>query len=133
MTPGLVATVPSSPLPAVPPSPPLSPSPSRLLRELRGSLRGLHYSARTETQYVHWVRRYVRFHGLRHPAELGEAEVTAFLSDLAERCRVSASTQNQALAALLFLYRRVLRQPMPWLADVVRAKAAVLRGVPEET
>jgi integron integrase len=101
------------------------PPPPRLLRTLRCSLRAMHYSVRTERQYVHWVRRYVRFHGLRHPAELGEAELTAFLSDLAERGRVSASTQNQALAALLFLYRRVLRQPMPWLADVVRAKPAV--------
>jgi len=96
----------------------------RLLVVLRGTMRALHYSARTERQYVHWVRRFVRFHGLRHPAELGEAAVTAFLEDLAVRGRVSASTQNQALAALLFLYRRVLRRPLPWLGDVVRAKRA---------
>jgi site-specific recombinase XerD len=96
----------------------------KLLVQVRRALRARHYSYRTEQQYVHWVRRFVRFHGLRHPRELGEAEVTAFLSDLAVRAHVSASTQNQALAALLFLYRRVLRQCLPWLADVVRAKQA---------
>ncbi len=81
-------------------------------------------SPRTERQYVHWVKRFVLFHGTRHPLALGEAEVTAFLTDLADRLKVSASTQTQALSALLFLYRRVLRRQLPWLKDVVRARRA---------
>ncbi len=81
-----------------------------------------HYSRRTEQAYVRWVRAYVRFHGLRHPAELGETEVTQFLTDLAVRARVSASTQNQALAALAFLYREVLGGDVGWLHGLVRAK-----------
>jgi len=102
-----------------------APSGFKLVTQVRRAVRVRHYSRRTEQQYVHWVRRFVRFHGLRHPLELGEAEVTAFLNDLASRCGVSASTQNQAMAALLFLYRRVLRRSMPWLKDVVRAKSAM--------
>ncbi len=111
-----------SPVPA-----PASGAPSgfKLVTQVRRAVRARHYSRRTEQQYVHWVRRFVRFHGLRHPLELGEAEVTAFLNDLASRGGVSASTQNQAMAALLFLYRRVLRRSMPWLKDVVRAKSAM--------
>ncbi len=97
----------------------------RLLVLVRRAIRLRHYSRRTEEAYVQWVRRFVRFHGLRHPRELGESEVTAFLSDLATRVGVSASTQNQALAAVLFLYRRVLGVRLPWLADVVRAKRPV--------
>jgi integron integrase len=69
-----------------------------------------------------WVKRYVRFHGLRHPATLGQRDVARFLTDLALRGRVSASTQNQALSALLFMYREVLHQPLTWVDDVVRAK-----------
>ncbi len=79
-------------------------------------------SARTEEAYVGWIKRYARFHNLRHPRSLGEAEVTAFLTHLAVQARVSASTQNQALAALLFLYRDVFGEPLPWLSEVVRAK-----------
>jgi integron integrase len=71
---------------------------------------------------VHWVRRFIRFHGMRHPRELGSDDTTAFLTDLAVRCKVSASTQSQALSALLFLYRHVLRQPLGWLDHVERAK-----------
>ena len=97
----------------------------KLLVQLRRALRARHYSVRTEQQYVHWVRRFVKHQGLRHPRELGEVEISAFLSDLAERGAVSASTQNQALAALLFLYRHVLRRPLPFLTEVVRAKKAV--------
>jgi site-specific recombinase XerD len=96
-----------------------------LLTQVRRALRARHYSPRTEQQYVHWVRRFVKHHGLRHPGELGEVEISAFLSDLAERGKVSASTQNQALASLLFLYRHVLKRSLPYLADVVRAKKAV--------
>jgi integron integrase len=96
-----------------------------LLGDVRRRLRAGHYSPRTERAYVHWVRRFVRFAGLRHPGELGEAEVTAFLTDLAVRGRVSAATQNQALAALLYLYREVLGYPLGWLDGVVRARRPV--------
>ena len=96
--------------------------PPRLLDQLRGRIRAKHYSPRTEEAYVSWVRAFVRFHGTRHPATLGAAEVTAFLSHLAVHRRVAASTQNQALAALLFLYRDVLGIDLPWLDEVVRAK-----------
>ena len=85
-------------------------------------MRVKHYSPRTETAYVQWIKRYLRFHGLRHPGELGASEVTQFLTDLAVRGRVSASTQNQALAALLFLYGEVLGQRVGWLAELVRAQ-----------
>jgi integron integrase len=81
-----------------------------------------HYSLRTERAYSDWVRRYIRYHGMRHPSQMGEAQVTAFLSSLANERHVSASTQNQALAAILFLYREVLRQEIPWLDGVVRAR-----------
>lgn len=80
------------------------------------------YSRRTEKAYVGWVRRYVVFHDKRHPAQLGAAEVTRFLTSLAVDAKGAASTQNQALGALLFLYRVVLGVDLPWLADVVRAK-----------
>ena len=96
----------------------------KLLDRVRAALRTRHYSPSTERAYVEWVRRYVRFHGLRHPAQMGEPELTAFLSHLACRERVSASTQNQALAALLFLYREVLGLRLGWLDGVVRAKSA---------
>lgn len=94
----------------------------RLLDRVREQLRLRHYSYRTEQQYVQWVRRFVLFHGRRHPAAMGGPEVEAFLSHLATVRRVSASTQNQALAALLFLYRHVLNVELPWLDEVVRAK-----------
>ena len=100
----------------------LAPAP-KLLSRLRTALRLRHYSGRTEDTYVSWVRRFVRYHGLRRPEELGSAEVTAFLASLAEQGRVAASTQNQALAALLFLYGEVLGQKVAWIADLVRAKA----------
>ena len=93
-----------------------------LLQRVRAAIRTRHFSHRTEKAYVGWVRRFVRFHGLRHPAAMGAPEVTAFLSHLATGCRVSASTQNQALSALLFLYKQVLEVDLPWLEDVVRAK-----------
>jgi integron integrase len=82
----------------------------------------MHYSRRTERAYTAWIRRYILFHGKRHPATMGAAEAAAFLSHLATCGRVSASTQNQALAALLFLYRHVLGVDLPWLDDIVRAK-----------
>ena len=102
-------------------STPVAPKP-RLLDRVREALRIRHYSRRTEQAYVAWIRRYIFFHGKRHPAELGAPEVTRFLSSLAVEGRVAASTQNQALSALLFLYRDVLGVDLPWLDDVVRAK-----------
>jgi len=94
----------------------------RLLDRVRDAVRARHYSRRTEEAYVAWIRRYIFFHGKRHPAEMGAPEVTRFLSALAVEGRVAASTQNQALSALLFLYRDVLDATLPWLDDVVRAK-----------
>lgn len=94
----------------------------RLLDRVRARLRVLHYSMRTEVAYLGWVRRYILFHGKRHPAEMGKVEVEAFLTSLATERGVSAATQNQALSALLFLYREVLDVDLPWLDDVVRAK-----------
>jgi integron integrase len=94
----------------------------RLLDRVRLAVRARHYSLRTEEAYVSWIRRFVLFHGKRHPAEMGEKEINAFLTDLAVYGRVSASTQNQALAALLFLYRHVLDKPLPAPESVLRAK-----------
>jgi integron integrase len=94
----------------------------KLIAQVRRALRLRHYSPRTEEVYVGWVRRFVRFAGNRHPRELGLAEVTQFLSSLAVDRHVSASTQNQALSALVFLYRDVLQMPVGWLATFVRAK-----------
>lgn len=93
-----------------------------LLADMRRALRLRHYSTRTEEAYVGWVRRFVRAAGLRHPRELGPGDVTRFLSSLAVDRRVSASTQNQALAAILFLYKDVLEMPVGWLSALVRAK-----------
>ena len=97
-------------------------SPPRLLDQVRQRLRTRHYSLRTEASYVDWIRRFILFHHKRHPREMGGPEVAAFLSSLAVERNVAASTQNQALAALLFLYRQVLEQDLPWMQDVVRAK-----------
>jgi integron integrase len=96
--------------------------PPRLLDRLRQALQLRHYSPRTEKAYVAWVRRYILFHGKRHPADMGADEVSAFLSALATEHRVAASTQNQALAALVFLYRHVLDVRLPDLQGVVHAK-----------
>jgi integron integrase len=106
---------------AIESTPPAS-TPPKLLDQVRDKIRVKHYSIRTETQYVQWIRRFILFHGKRHPKEMGAAEVEAFLTHLAVKGGVSASTQNQALSALLFLYREVLGIELPWLDDVVRAK-----------
>jgi len=95
----------------------------KLLAQVRVELRLRHYSHRTEEAYLMWIRRFVEFHGRRHPAEMGSTEVAAFLAHLATERRVSASTQNQALSALLFLYGEVLHRPVAWMADLVRAKS----------
>jgi integron integrase len=94
----------------------------RLLDRVREAIRTRHYSRRTEKVYVAWIRRYIFFHGKRHPAEMGAAEITRFLTSLAVEGKVAASTQNQALSALLFLYREVLLQEVPWLDDLIYAK-----------
>lgn len=99
-----------------------APPAPRLFDRVRTCLRTHHYSYRTEQQYVGWIRRFILFHHKRHPEAMGPAEVTAFLNHLANACNVSAATQNQALAALLFLYREVLRQKLPWLDELVHAK-----------
>lgn len=94
----------------------------KLLEEVQFRIRARHMSFRTEKTYLHWIRRYIRYHKRRHPREMGGPEVEDFLTSLAVTNQVSASTQNQALAAILFLYRDVLAIDLPWLADVIRAK-----------
>ena len=94
----------------------------KLLDQLRDRIRVKHYSIRTEQAYVQWVKRYIFFHGMRHPKEMGKPEVEAFLTALAVERNVAASTQGQALAALLFLYKEVLNIELPWLDEVTRAK-----------
>jgi site-specific recombinase XerD len=92
------------------------------LDRLRKALRSRHYSRRTEQAYCHWVKRFIFFHNVRHTAEMAEPEINAFLTHLAIKGKVSASTQNQALSALLFLYRYVLDRPLGRLGGVVRAR-----------
>jgi integron integrase len=94
----------------------------KLLDRVRTLIRAKHYSIRTERIYVFWIKRFICFHGKRHPESMGKAEVEAFLSHLATAGDVAASTQNQALAALLFLYKEILQIRLPWLDSVVRAK-----------
>src|SRR5262249_25827701 len=98
------------------------PPPTRLLDRVRAAVRARHDSVRTEEAYVAWIKRFILFHGKRHPAERGEPEINRFLTDLAVHRKVSASTQNQALSALLFLYQHVLNQPIDWVNPAVRAQ-----------
>jgi len=97
----------------------------KLLDQVHRAIRARHFSWRTEKAYIGWIKRFIIFHGKRHPATLGEAEVTAYLSTLATRDHVSSSTQNQALSAIIFLYRIVLGKHLEWMDGVVRAKRAV--------
>ncbi|MDR0780235.1 MAG: integron integrase [Pseudomonadales bacterium] len=99
--------------------------PPKLLDQLREAIRARHYSIRTEAAYCDWARRFILFHGKRHPREMEAAEVTAFLTHLANERNVSASTQNQAKSALLFLYKQVLGIELPWLDEIVQAKRGV--------
>ena len=99
-----------------------SPRKPKLLEQARDILRAKYYSRRTEEVYLGWMRRFILFHHKRHPREMGAVEATAFLTALATERRVASSTQNQALAALLFLYKEVLVMPLPWLDDLVHAK-----------
>lgn len=113
-----------------------TPARPRLLDQVRDRLRVLHYSYRTEQAYIDWIKRYVLFHGKRHPSEMGAPHVEAFLTHLAVKSRVSASTQNQAKSALLFLYKQVLGIELDWLQDVPHARRSVHLPVvltPEET
>lgn len=103
---------------------PGAPRGPRLLDDVRGRLRFKHYSLRTEQAYVGWIRRFILANGKRHPREMGPLEVEQFLSNLAVQGAVAASTQNQALSALLFLYREVLAIKLPWMENVVRAKGS---------
>lgn len=99
-----------------------SPGGSRLMERVRDAIRARHLSLRTEEAYCMWVRRFIVFHGKRHPQEMGEGEINTFLSHLASARNVSAATQNQALAAILFLYREVLNRDLTRLEGVIRAK-----------
>lgn len=110
-------------------TPNLSPQPPRLLDRLRAVLRVKHYALSTEETYVYWCRWYLRHHGMRHPADMGAAEVEDFLSFLALERHVSASTQNQAKHALLFLYREVLGVTLPWLDGITQARTS--KRIPE--
>ena len=96
--------------------------PPRLLDRVRGKIRLKHYSIRTEEQYANWIKRFILFHGKRHPESMGAPEVEAFLTHLAVEGKVAASTQNQARSAILFLYKEVLEKELPWLNDVTPAK-----------
>ncbi|MEO0377195.1 MAG: integron integrase, partial [Cyanobacteria bacterium P01_A01_bin.17] len=98
------------------------PRPKKLLEQVRDVIRMKHYSYRTEQTYVQWIRRYILFHNKRHPSEMGVPEIDAFLTHLAVKEHVAASTQNQALSALIFLYRQVLQQPLDERIDAIRAK-----------
>lgn len=103
------------------PTPPTVQKP-KLLDQVRQAIRTRHYSDKTEKAYVHWIKRFIFFHNKRHPAEMSEKEIAQFLSSLASELHVSASTQNQALNAILFLYREVLRKEIGYIDGVIRAK-----------
>jgi hypothetical protein len=98
-------------------------TPPRLLDRVRDRLRYKHYSMRTEQAYIHWIKRFIYFHGKRHPEQMNGPEVEAFLTHLATKEKVAAATQSQALSALLFLYKEVIGKNLPWLDGVVRPKA----------
>ena len=105
------------------------PAKPRLLDRVREAIRRKHYSRRTEETYVHWIRRFIYHSGRRHPSEMGAAEVTAFLNHLASERHVALATQNQALSALLFLYKEALGQALPWLDGLDRVKRPVRGGM----
>lgn len=110
-------------MPTPSPSPAATlPTKPKLLEQVRQTIRRKHYSLRTEQTYVDWIKRYIFFHNKRHPAEMGAREMEEFLNHLAVEKKVAASTQNQALSALVFLYREVLRQQFDWMDNLERAK-----------
>lgn len=94
----------------------------RLLEQVRNEIRYLHYSRRTEQSYISWIKRFILFNNKRHPKDMGDSEIKTYLTHLAVSRNVSASTQNQALSAILFLYKKVLKLELPWMDDIVRAK-----------
>jgi len=94
----------------------------KLLDQVRYAIRVRHLSYRTEQAYVHWIRKFILFHGKKHPNDMGESEVSEFLTYLAVKKRVATSTQNQALCATLFLYREVLKKELGWVENIERAK-----------
>lgn len=94
----------------------------RLLDQVRQAIRYRHYSIRTEKSYIGWIKRYIYFHQKKHPNEMGEKEVMAFINSLSEKYRVSSSTQNQALCAILFLYKDVLKKEMDWIENITWSK-----------
>ena len=94
----------------------------KLVDQVRNAIRVKHYSPRTEEAYWNWIKRFIIFHNKRHPNDMAESEISSFLSDLAVNKRVSASTQNQALSAILFLYNEVLKKPLDWIDNISRAK-----------
>src|SRR3989442_12299064 len=96
--------------------------PPRLMEQMRTVIRARHYSLCTEETYLSWVKRFILFHGKQHPRDMGVQEVQQFLAYLAVEGHVAASTQSQALSAILFLYQQVLKYDLGWLHDVVRAK-----------
>jgi hypothetical protein len=103
----------------------VQPKKPKLLDRMTIELKARHYSPRTIESYVWWAKRYSLFHHKRHPSSMGADEANVFLPHLAVDGHVSAATQNQALSALLFLYRHVLDEPLPWLKDLVRAKRPI--------
>lgn len=109
-------------MPSVNSVPALTAAAPKLLDRVRGALRVAHYSVRTETAYLDWIRRFILFHRKRHPQEMGADEIREFLTHLATERNVAASTQNQALSALLFLYRVVLEQKLPWVDEFERVR-----------
>ena len=100
----------------------------KLLQRTKRLLRAKHYSRRTEKAYLGWIRRFILFHGKRHPAHMGREEIEVYISHLATKRKVAASTQNQALSAILFLFRTVLEKPDDYRIDAVRARRS--KGVP---
>ena len=95
---------------------------SKLLDQVRNLIRLKHYSIRTEQAYTHWIKRFIIFHNKRHPSDMAEPEITAFLSHLAVNMNVAASTQNQALSAILFLYQDILKKPLNRLDHIQHSK-----------
>jgi integron integrase len=118
-----VSRHPMSPEISMPDSHPPERRQPRLLDLVRQQTRLLHYSIRTEEAYVHWVRSFIRFHGLRHPGEMARAEIEAYLTWLASEREVAPGTHRQALSALLFLYQKVLRVPVPWVTEIGRPRS----------
>jgi len=97
----------------------------KLVDQVRNAIRVKHYSPRTEEAYWNWIKRFIIFHNKRHPNDMAESEISSFLSDLAVNKRFSASTQNQALSAILFLYNEVLKKPLDWINNISRAKRPI--------